>query len=478
MDLHRARTPVPRRHLTASNFESRSHMFNEVLVSTDGLMTRACEDYSLDELMGLRSTLLSIASADLNHIYETGNDNRKLSRSTAGSKFVPQDESLAPVMRDALCVEAVNLYVHHLMENDKAEFHALSSLPLMPKSEHVREGSRSLSDEEYGEIFNSYEEALVCNICHQPLNDETIVEPNAPRYPDTYYAVMSVNEENLADGSAIGSSVIRYYNWPRRAVRNDEFYDDGTYKFQLHIETVLYTIYPVTQECEAADPGFGVLAPYWMQSGPEGTQSVKLEDAVVNGIECEVWDRAEPNTGDPHTLSWSKATNAPVQRLSRGGPAGLKIADHLAFIPNFEIDPTIYALPEYCFGKMIYYPDMQCRVDNYDRPAEWDELCGDSRPPTHVKPTFGNEELDRRNGISRSSSAVTTDSTDMQTATVAGLAVAGIIFAVAGLIVVLRFKGRQNLYDPHLLLDFTQEVQSLELGTSVKNLSQPQVASV
>jgi hypothetical protein len=217
-----------------------------------------------------------------------------------------------------------------------------------------------------------------------------------------------------------------------------------------------------------------------MQAGPERTQSVRLEDAVINEIECEVWEKIEytghmPNLEYPHRIYWSKANNAPVRRV---GPREKKIEDYFTFIPNYEIDLTIYALPEYCFDQMIHYPDVQCTIDNADTMNEWNELCPELRPPQPIKPTFGNEELDRRNGVNRSSSAVTTDTTDMQTATVAGLAGAGIVFAVAGVVGVLRFKGRQNLYDPHLLLDSTQEIQSCELGDSVNNLSQPQVASV
>jgi hypothetical protein len=343
-----------------------------------------------------------------------------------------------------------------------------------------RGGGRSLNDEEYVEVFDSYEQTLVCNICHQPLNDEIIVEPNAPRFPDTYYVVVSV-EEPQTNGSATRSSVIRQFSWPRRAIRNDIVYTDGRYLLQIYVDTVQYEIYPVTQECEAKDPGFGALAPTWIKVGPEGTRSVRLEDAVVNEIECEVWDRPEPNTGDPHTLYWSKANHAPVRRTTTGGPDGMKISDHINFIPNFEIDLTVYALPEYCFGKMITYPDVQCRTENIDLSvAERNELCGDLWPPTSVTPTFGNAELDRRNGINSSSSAVTTDSTGMQTETVAGLAAAGMVFMVAGVVGVLRLKGRQSLYDAHLLLDSTQEeVLSCELGgASVKNLSQPQVASV
>ena len=68
-DFQRARTPLPRRRLTASSFEARSSLFNNVLAETGGLDTRACEDLSLSEVMAARELFVSAASGDLNTIY-------------------------------------------------------------------------------------------------------------------------------------------------------------------------------------------------------------------------------------------------------------------------------------------------------------------------------------------------------------------------------------------------------------------------
>jgi hypothetical protein len=72
------------------------------------------------------------------------------------------------------------LYTHHLLEEEKAEFDALSTLPLFPESEHTRGGTqRKLFTEdfmgvapsganvdEFEDTFAKYEEANICDLCH------------------------------------------------------------------------------------------------------------------------------------------------------------------------------------------------------------------------------------------------------------------------------------------------------------------------
>jgi hypothetical protein len=98
-DFHRAQNPLPRRQLTAGNFESRSRMFNDVLSRHEGVQMRPCEDHGLDEMIVVRDLLLSAANADLNSIYESANDRRRLSLSSASPGFAPRDPLLAVIMR-------------------------------------------------------------------------------------------------------------------------------------------------------------------------------------------------------------------------------------------------------------------------------------------------------------------------------------------------------------------------------------------
>jgi hypothetical protein len=150
----------------------------------------------------------------------------------------------------------------------------------------------------------------------------------------------------------------------------------------------------------------------------------------------------------------------------------LKIADYVSFVPGLEPDPTIFALPDYCLDKMIRYPDMQCSIDT--DPADWESLCPDLRPPSPVLPTFGNEALDLRNQASTGKAA---ESPGLETAGIAGIAVAGAVFAVAGVVAAFRFKGRQHLHGTRLLnppLDeaHANDARSVQMGDSDRSLSQ------
>jgi hypothetical protein len=474
-DIHRALTPLPRRHLTAPDFESRSRLFNDVLTSTNGLETRACEDSSLTEIMEVRVVLLSAANAGLDSIYVNANDNRRLSKSTAGSVFVPQDAMLAAVMRDALCVEAVNLYTHHLLEEDKAELHELAFMPLMPELEHARgaEGRNLGDDVEHAEVFDIYENALICNDCHSEVTDETIFNPDAPIYPDTYYTIeASQSDGTLFDPTVVppGEAMITQYSWPLRATRKDIIYADSSMgrSVEISIGNVAYSFWPETEECEASDSGFGLLTPDWLRNGPEETKATRAADEILLGVDCEVWERPDMTTDDLHTLYWSKAGNVPLRKVTTGGPGLLKVTDFVSFTRDYEIDPTIFALPDYCFGVIIQIVDMQCRIDN---PTEdWDELCP-VLPGPPVQPTFGNEALDARNGVEGAQSNA---QGGMKNADVVGIVLAGAVFGAIGMAAAHRFKSGQasTQRSKHLLepaLD--RSAKHYELGESSLDLS-------
>jgi hypothetical protein len=208
-------------------------MFNDVLSDIDGLETRPCKEYNFDEAMAVRDMLLSSANAVLDEIYEGAGDRRRLSLSSAGPVSAPLNDFLAVVMRDALCAESVNLYTHHLLEGEKTEFGALSTLPLMPESEHVRDSARSLSlNEEYHAVFDVVENVCTCNLCHDLITYDTVAAPLAPVWPDEFktavYSFLVCREggcDNADDDEATlpsGSSGVRLCSWPLRSTRDDD----------------------------------------------------------------------------------------------------------------------------------------------------------------------------------------------------------------------------------------------------------------
>jgi hypothetical protein len=368
-DLHRAKTPLPRAEFTASDFKSRSRLFNEVLTGMEGLQTRACEDTSLEDVKAVRDLLLSSANAELNSIYANAGDRRSLS---TRSVITPKNKLLSHVMRDALCIETVNLYVHHLTEEEKAEFHSLGSLPLMPLEEHTRDATRARAllagvsvDDELEPVFDCLDATTVCNLCHAPapgvpsdvFDETTILTPEAPVFPDAYYTVLAVNRTGirLSDGSIdpdFRSSRVatqHHYNYTAKSARYHSVFQDGSQsEVLLRVGTVLYTYYPESRYCTAIDVGFLLHAPNWMQLGPAGTEARRLEDYNFDGVMVEVWDREDPITNFAHRLYWNREYNKPVLNFFEGGPYVVVYqywSDYIPYEPEYH---GIYDVPEYC----------------------------------------------------------------------------------------------------------------------------------
>jgi len=372
-DIHRAKTPLPRQHLTASDFESRSRMFNAVLADVQGLETRACEDYELKDVMALRDVLISATSAELNAIYESAGDRRRLSFASV-RPCVPEDKLLTTVMRDALCIEAVNLYTHHVMEEQKVEFHALSSLPLMPESEHTRDATRArhlqvshVSNAELEEVFDEYDTSSVCNMCHSNFapgpNDEwvfddtIILTPAAPVFPDAFYTVLAVNRTGVrfADGTVDPDfkgtrvAILHHYNYTNLSARYEQIFQDSMPReIVLRVGQYLYTFWPEERRCTAYSIGFNIHAPNWLQLGPVGTEATREPNEVIDGVEVEVWNRQEPDTGFSHRLYWNREYNKPVLNYFEGGPFVTLFQHWADFVPNDPEYPGIWDIPSYC----------------------------------------------------------------------------------------------------------------------------------
>ena len=522
-DFHRAHTPLPRRHLTASNFESRSRIFNDVLSRHEIVQTRPCEEHSLDEMIVVRDLLVAAANADLNRIYESSNDRRRLSLSSASPAFVPRDPHLAVIMRDALCVESTNLYTHHLLEEEKVEFGALSTLPLFPVSEHTRGGTQrklytedflgvmpsGANAEEFEDTFAKYEEANICNLCHDILTDDNIVIPLAPRWPDEFKTSIYKRDpqETMPD-----ELTLRQYSWPLRSSRDDTIFDDGSNRMVIDIRTGCrdqYTddgeLIPGTQECYVPDPaigrppqsavyyiyetdgtheqctatdsGFGMSPPFWMQIGGgeqfgcpvEEDLAFRDEDVVVNGILCEVWNRQKPGTLDDHKVYWDRANEVPVRRESEGGPREVSQKDYSNFQRDAEIDPAVFRPPRICLTVPVDYIDYPC-INNLppEEQVPTQTQCPPLRPPSPGPLQHLN--LNSAGGAERA------EVSGVGAAGVAGLTVAGALFVAVGVAAARRFTKKQGgalrgsqLMNP--VLDWDAGANQYEMGNSSSSVS-------
>ncbi len=214
-DLAKASTPLPRAYLTGSTFESRARVLNEALDTLDDLQVKQCAEYTLEELIAVWETLKASTNEHLNDVYERGVDNRRLSGLPDGFSL-PKSDQLEKVLRDSLCIESVMLYAHHLGAAEKDEFHALSTLPTMPSTEHKQEDFDH-SDEETKRVFHRYQEVRTCDICH--ADPVEIVNPDAPSWAEEFFTVLSQNSSTYEGVSRGFRAALRYYSWPLRSYR-------------------------------------------------------------------------------------------------------------------------------------------------------------------------------------------------------------------------------------------------------------------
>jgi hypothetical protein len=456
-------------------------MFNDVLSDIDGLETRPCKEYNFDEAMAVRDMLLSSANAILDEIYEGAGDRRRLSLSSAGPVSAPQDDFLAVVMRDALCAESVNLYTHHLLEGEKTEYGALSTLPLMPESEHVRDSARSLSlNEEYHAVLDEYEEIFQCSYCHDVLEDPEVYS-DAPRWPDVYSTVIAKYQDPSDDGDVVELDSTGFpapttpyevgthrYSFPLRAAREDVilFPTDGMQpQMRVIINTgfMMYEYSPSDPErpCIASNLGFNTVTPDWMQVGPEDTTAFPCEDAVVNEINSTCWNRNIFRTEglDDHYVWWSKAEDRPVRRR---GPRANRFADYSSFAPLDEIDASVFVPPDRCLMVDVFYPQVPCM--NPDVTG----ACEPRSPPTPgpLAPDTATTQGASGDG-------------DLGGMAVGGIVLAGAVFAAVGVVVARRLKERrqQARRGSQLMEAGGCSVQEYEMDTSASDLSGPHYAA-
>jgi len=97
---------------------------------------------------------------------------------------------------------------------------------------------------------------------------------------------------------------------------NDILNNDGTRTMECRPDDADASIYYIYESdgtyetCFVQNLGWGVTPPYWMQIGGDPSLedvAFRLEDEVVNGILCEVWNRQKPGTFDDHKVFWDRA---------------------------------------------------------------------------------------------------------------------------------------------------------------------------
>eukprot|EP00811_Abedinium_folium_P025183 NODE_3581_length_2015_cov_40.116525.p1 GENE.NODE_3581_length_2015_cov_40.116525~~NODE_3581_length_2015_cov_40.116525.p1 ORF type:complete len:524 (+),score=54.19 NODE_3581_length_2015_cov_40.116525:125-1696(+) len=180
LDLHRARTKVPRASHRGDSFENMARKLNKFLVKYGS--TKECRNWTVEELQQFQAVLLLSRLPEFDDVYQTAGDRRKLRGSveehggrwqalTALAKDLGQH--YGEMHRDGHCHEAVMWFVHHIPEIIREELASRMPIPLLPYRKHTCSGSETGGQ---SNVCDEYLKQVSCQDCHQDANmTETVV---------------------------------------------------------------------------------------------------------------------------------------------------------------------------------------------------------------------------------------------------------------------------------------------------------------
>jgi hypothetical protein len=139
-DVSRALMKGPRKELRGRNFQDIAQTLNGAMAH---LNTEPCENFSIEQLNDLKSTLFAARSEALNELYPDDDSRRILSDLGAHQEAWETDlihslesDDMHAKVRDGKCAEAVMWFIHHLGEDSREEILQLSALPRLPEVAH------------------------------------------------------------------------------------------------------------------------------------------------------------------------------------------------------------------------------------------------------------------------------------------------------------------------------------------------------
>ncbi|GMI01942.1 hypothetical protein TrVE_jg4659 [Triparma verrucosa] len=174
-DKMRAEEPVPRDQYKGNDFNHMSNVLNGWL--QDGAAeTRACDEWSVEELQQLQAMLYLARESSFDDIYQSVEDNRRMRKDfsdierdwdqlTAIMDGVDSDHVAHKIRRDGHCHEAVMWFVHHLTEDVKQLMaDAGVVIPLLSLAPHHAPSEDSHAA--HHAAYNVYQEQVTCSSCH------------------------------------------------------------------------------------------------------------------------------------------------------------------------------------------------------------------------------------------------------------------------------------------------------------------------
>lgn len=162
-----------------NSFTDMSAKLNGFLTSYSN--TKDCHQWSASELQQFQLRILALISPELDAVYQSADDNRKL-RGDADVHMKRWDalanvssgleESFEHMRRDGHCHEAVMWFVHHLSEPMRQQLAKATSVPLLPQTAHACSSSSSAAK---NLLCDEYVQQSKCQECHGVPSSKEIV---------------------------------------------------------------------------------------------------------------------------------------------------------------------------------------------------------------------------------------------------------------------------------------------------------------
>jgi len=172
-DIKRAVQKIPGPKYSGKHFFDAMTGLNAVLEAEKGLETRACDQFSIEELHAVQRVLFEARSPEFQQVYTSASDTRSLMHATstkleeeqaAVEQLMTSRPEVANMVRDGVCHQTVMWYVHHLAEGTKEEVKQLIVLPLLPKTYHKE--PLFLKDPSVQVGHKRYKSQVSCAVCH------------------------------------------------------------------------------------------------------------------------------------------------------------------------------------------------------------------------------------------------------------------------------------------------------------------------
>merc|ERR1719316_1534877 len=147
-DLRRAKQTLPGSHVVGAGHVAMTMKLNAALQAMKGAKLKACDQFSVEELIALQRKLHEAREPALEAVYrKNGNDGRRMSAFgvftddlkelddlwTKELQVLKSNPALVDVSRDTKCHEAIMWLVHHVPQVVQATLRKELTLPLLPQ---------------------------------------------------------------------------------------------------------------------------------------------------------------------------------------------------------------------------------------------------------------------------------------------------------------------------------------------------------